>query len=115
VARASRSGTDKARLERRRRGRLRGDAGARECVRFGGLSTLHEGCRRTERYDDEPAISPDRLRARVGAMHLPLGLLLQALLDAGFQLERLDELGAREYPYSVALGCRRSRLAPPGA
>lgn len=71
-----------------------------------GVPALHPGYRRTERYDDGPAIGPDGLRARVGAVHLPLGLFLQAFLDAGFALERLEELGAREYPYSVALQCR---------
>jgi len=73
-----------------------------------GVPTLHEGYRRTERYDGGPAIGPDGLRARVGATHLPLGLFIQTFLDAGFQIEHFEELGVREYPYSVALGCRRS-------
>lgn len=73
-----------------------------------GVPTLHEGYRRTERYDGGPAIGPDGLRARVGATHLPLGLFIQTFLDAGFEIEGFEELGAREYPYSVALGCRRS-------
>ena len=47
------------------------------------------------------------LRARVGATHLPLGLFLQAFLDAGLVLERFEELENREYPYVVALRCRR--------
>ena len=47
------------------------------------------------------------LRARVGATHLPLGLFLQAFLDAGLTLERFEELENREYPYMVALRCRR--------
>ncbi len=73
-----------------------------------GVPTLHEGYRRTERYDGGPAIGPDGLRAKVGATHLPLGLFIQAFLDRGFQIEGFEELGAREYPYSVALSCRRS-------
>jgi SAM-dependent methyltransferase len=72
-----------------------------------GVPTLHSGYRRTERYDNGPAIGPDGLRARVGATHLPLGLFLQSFLDAGFGIERFKELGSREYPYSVALRCRR--------
>lgn len=72
-----------------------------------GFPTLHGGYRRTERYDDGPAIGPDGLRARVGAMHLPLGLFVQAFLDHGFQIHRFEELGLREYPYVVALGCCR--------
>jgi SAM-dependent methyltransferase len=72
-----------------------------------GVPDLHPGYRRTGRYDDGPAITPDGLRARVGAAHLPLGLFIQAFVDAGLQLERFEELGSREYPYVVALGCRR--------
>jgi SAM-dependent methyltransferase len=72
-----------------------------------GVPDLHPGYRRTGRYDDGPAINPDGLRARVGAAHLPLGLFIQAFVDAGLQLERFEELGSREYPYVVALGCRR--------
>jgi hypothetical protein len=68
---------------------------------------LHPGYRVTERYDEAPGISPEGLRARVGATHLPLGLFLQAFLDAGFALERFEELENREYPYIVALRCRR--------
>ena len=72
-----------------------------------GVPTLHPGYRRTERYHGGPAIGPDGLRARVGATHLPVGLFLQVFLDAGFQIERFEELGTREYPYVVAVGCRR--------
>jgi SAM-dependent methyltransferase len=72
-----------------------------------GVPTLHPGYRSTGRYDGGPAISPDGLRSRVGATHLPLGLFLQAFFDCGFRLERFEELGAREYPYVVALRCRR--------
>jgi SAM-dependent methyltransferase len=72
-----------------------------------GVPELHPGYRRTERYDDGPAIGPDGLRAKVGATHLPLGLFVQSFLDAGFQIHRFEELGSREYPYVVALRCRR--------
>jgi SAM-dependent methyltransferase len=72
-----------------------------------GVPVLHHGYRETGRYDDGPAISPDGLRARVGATHLPLGLFLQAFLDAGFTIEHFEELGSREFPYVVALRCRR--------
>ena len=60
-----------------------------------------------QRYDDGPAIGPEGLRARVGAVHLPLGPFLQSFLDAGLSIERFEELSDREYPYVVALGCRR--------
>ena len=72
-----------------------------------GVPVLHPGYRATGRYREGPAISPEGLRARVGATHLPLGLFLQAFLDAGFALERFEELEDREYPYMVALRCRR--------
>jgi hypothetical protein len=72
-----------------------------------GVPELHGGYARAGRYDDGPAIRPEGLRARVGATHLPLGLFVQAFVDAGFALERFEELGSREYPYMVALRCRR--------
>jgi SAM-dependent methyltransferase len=72
-----------------------------------GVPELHPGYRATERYTEAPGISPEGLRARVGATHLPLGLFLQAFLDAGLTLERFEELESREYPYMVALRCRR--------
>jgi SAM-dependent methyltransferase len=71
-----------------------------------GVPELHPGYRCTGRYDAGPAINPNGLRARVGATHLPLGLFVQAFIDAGFQVEALEELGAREYPYEIALRCR---------
>jgi SAM-dependent methyltransferase len=72
-----------------------------------GVPQLHPGYRRTGRYDDGPAIGPEGLRAKVGATHLPLGLFVQAFLDAGFRIESFVELPESEYPYFVALGCRR--------
>jgi SAM-dependent methyltransferase len=77
-----------------------------------GIPGLHPGYRQTGRYDGGPAIGPEGLRAKVGATHLPLGLFVQAFLDAGFELERFEELGTREYPYAVALQSRRSETAP---
>jgi SAM-dependent methyltransferase len=68
---------------------------------------LHPGYWRTERYDDGPAISPQGLRAKVGATHLPLGQLIQSFLTAGLRLEQFEELQTREYPYTIALRCRR--------
>jgi len=59
------------------------------------------------RYDTGPAINPDGLRARVGAMNLPLGVFVQAFAEAGFQIQGFEELGSREYPYEIALRCRR--------
>src|SRR5205823_88794 len=56
-----------------------------------GVPELHPGYRTTDRYFEGPAISSEGLRARVGATHLPLGSFLQAFLDAGFALERIEE------------------------
>jgi ubiquinone/menaquinone biosynthesis C-methylase UbiE len=74
-----------------------------------GVPTLFNGDRSTESYTDGPGISPQGLRAKVGATHLPLGQFLQAFLDAGFRLERFEEPAScgRAYPYMVALRCRR--------
>lgn len=75
-----------------------------------GVPTLHPGYRTSGRYGSSAAgVDPDGLRARVGAVHLPLGELVSAFLDAGFVLERFEELRGREYPYMVALRCRRGR------
>jgi SAM-dependent methyltransferase len=72
-----------------------------------GVPKLHSGYWKQGYYDDAPGISPTGLRAKVGAVHLPLGLFAQSFLDAGFQLERFEELQTREYPNTVALRCRR--------
>ena len=72
-----------------------------------GVPELHEGYGRAGRYDDGPAINPEGLRARVGATHLPLGLFIQSFLDTGFAIERFEEHGVDEYPFVVALRCRR--------
>ncbi len=72
-----------------------------------GVPELHDGYGRAGRYDHGPAIRPEGLRARVGATHLPLGPFIQAFLDGGFTLEQFEERGADEYPFVVALRCRR--------
>jgi SAM-dependent methyltransferase len=73
-----------------------------------GVPQLHAGhYRRTERYVEAPGISPDGLRAKVGAAHLPLGLFMQTFVGAGFRLERFEEPETREFPYMVGLRWRR--------
>jgi ubiquinone/menaquinone biosynthesis C-methylase UbiE len=72
-----------------------------------GVPTLHRGYRRVGRYEAAPGVSPKGLRAKVGAVHLPLGLFLQAFLDAGFTLEHFEEPEDREYPFMVALRARK--------
>ncbi len=73
-----------------------------------GVPELHAGYRPARRYQEAPGVgNPDGLRARVGAVHLPLGTFVQAFADAGFRIEQFDELGERDYPYVVALRSRR--------
>ena len=74
-----------------------------------GVPTLFSGYRNTVRYTEGPGISPTGLRAKVGAVHLPLASFVQSFLDAGFTIERFEEPAAseREYPHLVALRCRR--------
>lgn len=72
-----------------------------------GVPELHPGYWQTGRYDKGPAISPHGLRAKVGAAHLPLGLFVRSFLVADLRIEQFEELKTREYPYTVALRCRR--------
>ena len=75
-----------------------------------GVPQLHAGhYRRVGRYSDAPGISPSGLRARVGATHLPLAPFIQAFLDAGLHLERVEEpeTDDRDFPYMVAVRARR--------
>ena len=72
-----------------------------------GLPVFHAGYYRTPaRYHEAPGIvNPEGLRARVGAVHLPLAEFIQAYLDAGLTLERIVEPGTREFPIAIALRC----------
>jgi SAM-dependent methyltransferase len=72
-----------------------------------GVPVLHPGYRRTDRYTKAPGISPAGLRARVGATHIPLGRFVAAFLAAGFRIDHFEEPETREYPYMLALRCRR--------
>jgi SAM-dependent methyltransferase len=71
-----------------------------------GIPTLHLGYRKARRYDAAPGISADGLRARVGAVHLPLEHLLGAFLDAGLVLERFEEHGEGDFPPRIAVRAR---------
>jgi ubiquinone/menaquinone biosynthesis C-methylase UbiE len=68
---------------------------------------LHPGYRDTSYRTEAPGIWGEGLRAKVGATHLPLGLFIQAVLDAPLTLERLEEPIGRDYPHVVALRARR--------
>lgn len=64
---------------------------------------LHAGYREARRYTEAPGISSEGLRAKVGAVHLPLGEVLRAFLEAPLKLETFEEHGERLYPPRIAL------------
>jgi hypothetical protein len=74
-----------------------------------GTPALHPGYRPSRRYDHTaPGVGdPEGLRARVGARHLTLADFVTAFASAGLRIDRLEELGERDYPYLVALRARR--------
>jgi len=74
-----------------------------------GVPKLHPGYLQTGRYDESaPGVAnPDGVRAKVGAVHLPIAAFLGAFFDAGFRIDRFEELGTRDYPHVVALRARR--------
>jgi SAM-dependent methyltransferase len=78
-------------------------------LRGEGVPELFPGYWDTDRYTEAPGISPAGLRAKVGAVHLPLSTFVQGFLDAGFRIERFEEPAAveRQYPHLLALRCRR--------
>jgi SAM-dependent methyltransferase len=80
-----------------------------EYVAAEGIPTLHAGWyRRAGAYGDAPGMSGAGLRARIGlSFHRPLAELLQAFVDGGFRLERIEEPEERDFPYMLALRWRR--------
>lgn len=71
------------------------------------VPNLHPGYRDTSYRNEAPGIWDEGLRAKVGASHLPLGLFVQAFIDAPLTVERLEEPEGRDYPHVVALRARR--------
>ena len=71
------------------------------------VPALHPGYRDTSYRTEAAGIWTEGLRAKVGASHLPLGLFLQAVIDAPLTLERFEEPEGRDYPHVVALRARR--------
>jgi SAM-dependent methyltransferase len=74
-----------------------------------GVPALHPGYAASRRYTDGPGISPTGLRAKVGAVHLSLGDLLQTFLRAGLRIDEFEEpiCVGREYPHWLALRASR--------
>jgi SAM-dependent methyltransferase len=73
-----------------------------------GVPELHPGYDRPGRYTGGAGFSPTGIRARVGAVHLPLGVLLQAFLNAGLRIEAFEEPvpADRQYPHWLAFRAR---------
>jgi len=67
---------------------------------------LHPGYRESEWRTEGPGIG-DGLRSRVGVRHVPLAMLLNAFLEAGLRLERVEEPGPEDYPKLLAIVGRR--------
>ena len=74
-----------------------------------GVPALHSGYGEIGRYTGGAGVSPTGLRARVGAVHLPLGDLLEAFLHVGLRIEAFEEpiCAGREYPHWLALRASR--------
>jgi SAM-dependent methyltransferase len=71
-----------------------------------GTPVLHPGYLVSGRYHAAPGVAnPDGLRARVGAVHLPLGAFIDAFPSAGLGIEHFEEINTGEYPHMVALRC----------
>jgi SAM-dependent methyltransferase len=67
---------------------------------------LFPGYRRTERTHTGPGLG-NGLRRRVGVRHVPLAALINALLESGLQVERVDEPGPEDYPRILAIKAAR--------
>jgi SAM-dependent methyltransferase len=78
-------------------------------VRAMGVPELHPGYATLGRYTEAVGVPPAGLRAKVGAVHLPLGDLLQTFLNAGLRIEAFEEpvCAPREYPHWLALRAAR--------
>jgi SAM-dependent methyltransferase len=77
--------------------------------RVGEPHLLHPGYRRRGWWHDAPGFRLGRngVRGRVGVNHLPLADFLNAILDAGLRLDRVEEPGEDDYP--LLLGLRAIR------
>jgi SAM-dependent methyltransferase len=74
-----------------------------------GVLTIDEGYRERSRQFDLPAFKPDGVRARVGATHVPLEDLLDAVIQSELELERIVERPEQDTPLLLALRARRPR------
>jgi SAM-dependent methyltransferase len=68
-----------------------------------GRRLVGPGYRERSRQVDLPAFRPEGIRARVGAVHVPLDDLLNALLEAGLRIVRVEEGREAEPPWLLAV------------
>jgi SAM-dependent methyltransferase len=68
----------------------------------GARVTLEPGYRRAGWWAQGPGFGTG-IRPRVGAHHLPLAALLNAVLDAAIRIDRIEEPGDEDYPILLAL------------
>jgi SAM-dependent methyltransferase len=74
-----------------------------------GVPALQLGYGEPGRYTEAPGLSPTGLRAKVGAVHILLGALLQTFLDVGLRIDAFEEpiCAGRVYPHWLALRAAR--------
>jgi SAM-dependent methyltransferase len=65
------------------------------------------GYRDAVRVDESEQFGPG-IRSRVGAHHLPLGMFLTAVVDAGLVLDRIVESGDGVVPWMLGIGAHRA-------
>ena len=66
---------------------------------------LHAGYRQRGWWHEAPGFRLGRegIRGRAGVNHLPLADFLNAILDAGLRLERVEEPGDEDYPLTIGI------------
>jgi hypothetical protein len=70
--------------------------------------TVHPTYRELGWHPDAPWWG-ENIRRRVGMRHMPLADLLNAIIDAGLSIAKVEEPGERPIPYALALRAYRSR------
>ena len=72
-----------------------------------GARIVHPGYRDAGRHEAAPWWSEGGVRQRLGMRHMPLGDLLNGVLDAGLSLTRVSEPREHAIPYVLAFSARR--------
>jgi SAM-dependent methyltransferase len=79
------------------------------CVeqREDGGVVVHPTYRDAGWHEASPWWKPNGIRRRIGMRHLPLAELLNAVIGAGFLIDRVAEPGTQPVPYALAVRARR--------